>query len=414
MGSLVLGGALTAVEAFASATPSFVLVPPPGAVAESSGFTVTLYVNNETDAAVTFQVSRELAVLVETTATSHRAVLEASSPELAGTIHLRPQEFRRIEYWGSLTSVGSGVVAMELLDLQANRVMFATVADEVGAAPVVAPVPDTAPPDDQDSPGSAESLIDSIVGQLSTYEPMYFIVGGGGGDVTAKLQFSAQYRIFRPKAAEGDSSGLLGHISGFMDDIYAGYTQTSVWDLSSPSAPFLDTSFRPSLYYFNDDLVEPGPVLRKFALQAGLEHESNGKSGADSRSINILFARPIFTFGDENEYHWTVAPKIYAYLEKSDNSDIDDYRGYVDLLVQFGKVDALELTATLRKGVRSSFGSAQVDATYPIARLLPRVGAFLHLQYFYGYGETLLNYDENLGSQIRAGLMLVPYGKLFP
>ena len=118
MGSLMLGGALTAVEALASASPSFVLVPPPGAVAGSSGFAVTLYVNNETDAPLTFQISRDLAALVETTGASYRTVLEAASPERTGAIHLRPQEFRRIEYRGSLALVGSGVVTMELLDLR--------------------------------------------------------------------------------------------------------------------------------------------------------------------------------------------------------------------------------------------------------------------------------------------------------
>jgi outer membrane phospholipase A len=411
----MLGGALTAVEALASAAPSFVLVPPPGAVAGGSGFAVTLYVNNETDAPVTFQVSRELAVLVETAAASHRTALEAASPERTGAIRLRPQEFRRIEYRGRLASVGDGVVTMELLDLPANRVMFATVADEAEVAPVAAPAPEAAPPEDEDSPGSAESLFDSIVAGLSTYEPMYFIVGGGeGDDVTARFQLSAQYRIFRPAAADADRPGLRGHIWRFLNRIHASYTQTAVWDLSSPSAPFVDTSFRPSLYYFHDDLIKPRRFLRGFGLQAGLEHESNGKSGAFSRSINILFARPIFTFGDPDEYHWTVAPKIYAYLEKTDNSDIDHYRGYLDLLVKFGKIDGLELSATLRKGTRSTFGSAQVDATYPIARVLPRLGAFLHLQYFYGYGETLLHYNENVGSQVRAGLMLVPYGGLFP
>ena len=133
----------------------------------------------------------------------------------------------------------------------------------------------------------------------------------------------------------------------------------------------------------------------------------------DSRSLNIAFARPIFTFGDISKYHWTVAPKVYAYLEKTDNSDIPDYRGYVDLLVKFGKPDALELTATLRKGTKRAYGSAQLDATYMIARIFPRVGAFPHVQYFYGYGETLLEYDRNVDSQVRVGLTIVPYGTFF-
>lgn len=415
VGSLLLGGTLTAAEALAGAVPSFVLVPPPGAVVEGDTFTVTLYVNNETEEVVTFQVSPEIAARVETAAASHRTVLTFRSPEPTGAIRLPPREFRRIEYEGRLPSQGGGVVAMELLDHRANRVMFAAVAgeEEGGTARVVAPLPSPGSPGDGESPGSDESLVDRIVGGLSPYEPMYFVAGGDVGDVTARFQFSAQYRIFLTEAGERDTPGLLDDFSRILDDIYTGYTQTSVWDLSSSSAPFRDTSFRPSIYYFNPDLLGPESFPGQLGLQAGLEHESNGKSGDDSRSINILFARPIVTFGDPDAYHWTISPKVYAYLEKSDNPDIADYRGYVDLLLKYGHPDGLELSATLRKGTRKSFGSAQVDATYPVTRLLPHLGAFLHLQYFYGYEETILDYDKNAGSQIRAGLMIVPYGKFF-
>jgi len=260
---------------------------------------------------------------------------------------------------------------------------------------------------------SDEDLLESALRGLSSYEPMYFVAGGDGDSTTARFQLSMQYRILRPAPAAENRAGALDDLRRIADDLYLGYVQTSVWDLSSPSAPFLDTSFRPSAYYFRADWIEPRPVLRQLGLQAGIEHESNGKSDEDSRSLNILFVRPIFTFGELDAYHWTIAPKIYAYLEKTDNADIADYRGYVDLLIKYGKIDALELTATLRKGMRKSYGSVQVDATYAIARLFPRFGAFLQLQYFYGYGETLLSYDANAESQIRAGFMIVPYGAFF-
>lgn len=259
-----------------------------------------------------------------------------------------------------------------------------------------------------------EALTDEILEALSAHEPIYFIVGGGSGDVTAKFQLSARYRLFRPVLPAQRPAGLRGSISRFLDGVQLGYTQSSVWDLSSTSAPFRDTSFKPSLFYFHRDLIEPSGVLRQLGFQSGLEHESNGKSGLDSRSINIIFWRPIFTLGDAGEYHWTVSPKVYAYLEKEDNPDIAHYRGYFDLILKFGRLDGLELTATLRKGTRSRYGSAQLDASYPIARLWRRLNALLQVQYFTGYGETILDYDRFAGHQIRAGLMIVPYGVLLP
>lgn len=61
--------------------------------------------------------------------------------------------------------------------------------------------------------------------------------------------------------------------------LYFGYTQTALWDLESDSAPFRDSSYRPSLFYRNDQIwTSPGRDVR-FGLAGGLEHESNGRDG---------------------------------------------------------------------------------------------------------------------------------------
>mgnify|MGYP001298308655 FL=1 len=50
----------------------------------------------------------------------------------------------------------------------------------------------------------------------------------------------------------------------------------------------------------------------------------------------------------------------------------------------------------------------QYDLSYPIRRsVFSGVGAFVHLQAFKGYGETLLEYDENKETQYRLGISLV-------
>ncbi|MFX5595319.1 phospholipase A, partial [Acinetobacter baumannii] len=79
-------------------------------------------------------------------------------------------------------------------------------------------------------------------------------------------------------------------------------------------------------------------------IATGLEHESNGRDGTASRSINTYFIEPTFNFGNLNDYHFKVAPKVYAYLgPTSDNQDIADYRGHLDLKLAYGKPDGLEV-----------------------------------------------------------------------
>ncbi|MGC8000947.1 phospholipase A, partial [Salmonella enterica] len=72
--------------------------------------------------------------------------------------------------------------------------------------------------------------------RLSFNEPMYFTVGHNNGDTNARFQLSFKFRVFVPD--DPRSRGLL-------DNLYLGYTQFSLWDLSAPSAPFRDTSYRP-------------------------------------------------------------------------------------------------------------------------------------------------------------------------
>ncbi len=238
---------------------------------------------------------------------------------------------------------------------------------------------------------------------ISANEPVYFSFGGnwlGEGDINAKFQFSLKYRILHPELAARPR---------WWEQIYLGYTQTSIWDWEASSAPFRDSAYRPSVFFERSQLANfqvLGSSL--LGLRAGLEHESNGKSELDSRSINTVFLRPSFSFpATPKGYIWSISPKFYAYLEKEDNPDIANYRGYTDLAVKLTNPTDWEVTTILRKGVKDSNASLQLDASFPLRGWLENLNGFLHLQYFNGYGETILDYDRKLPSQLRIGLIVV-------
>lgn len=226
------------------------------------------------------------------------------------------------------------------------------------------------------------------------HEPLYFIFGVSEEyDTNSKFQLSFKYRL----------------VPRFTKHLYFSYTQLSVWDLGMESSPFHDTSYRPSLfYYYNDDekAIRNGLLFR---MMGGVEHESNGKGGIDSRSINILFVRPSFILGTANRrYQFTIAPKVWAYLDKSDNKDIDDFRGAVELLLAAeqvaGKGKGLQVAAVLRKGTEKNYGSYQVDISFPDHFL---EFGYWYLQYFSGWGETILDYNVRVKPQVRVGIMAV-------
>jgi phospholipase A1 len=241
-----------------------------------------------------------------------------------------------------------------------------------------------------------------FIRHFAPYEPMYFV--GGAKAPNVKFQFSIRYRIFNPDAPLATQYPLL---KGFN----FAYSQTSLWDFSDSNDPFFyDSSYRPEFFYYLENV--PGlrlPPSWQAGLQAGIGHESNGQKDPDHRSLNILYLRPILTLSaTRGDLVLIVAPKAYVYIGGLPlNPDMPKYRGYCDLRVVFGQRDGLELSTIGRLGSDFNKGSLQFDLTYPLTKLLGgNVDVSLDAQYFIGYGDTLLTYNQY--SQIfRIGLALV-------
>ena len=272
----------------------------------------------------------------------------------------------------------------------AAMVSAATVAAPSGAPAAVAPMAAVAA-----APADAAPVEPSGFG---FHEPMYFLIGGRD-PVSARFQFSFRYRIF-------DEQGVVAETIPVASGLYFGFTQTSLWDLQSESKPFRDSSFRPSLFYrfALDDPDKRGAL----ALSGGYEHESNGKEDMPSRSIDTLFVRADARLRlSESGTYLGVVPKAWTYLDREDNPDIARYRGHTELGLRLGRDDGWLLSTLIRRGTEGKMGT-QYDLSYPIRRsVFSGVGAFVHLQAFKGYGETLLEYDENKEAQYRIGVSLV-------
>ena len=231
---------------------------------------------------------------------------------------------------------------------------------------------------------------------LSENESIYFVVGSHG-DTTARFQLSFKYRMFDRELGWGRDQPWL---TGF----YFGYTQTSIWNLSEESMPFVDTSYRPSFYWQwrrSDDKTWID------GLRLGFEHESNGKEGVDSRSVNMLFARVEWRHQFENGKVLEFTPNLYGYLDKEDNPDIQEYRGYVDWRARYG--DRARIFGAMARVGTSGKGSLQLD-WFERTRVLGMgpVSGYVYVQYFNGYGESLLTYNQRSESQLRIGFAIVP------
>lgn len=314
-------------------------------------------------------------------------------------LDLRPGEFLRIEYAGEIPPNLRGRVRVDAFDLDVPTLVMrlsstkdAAVAE---AAPAVAdPVaPPGAVPVTALAVGASNDPNRIDEGRLTFHEPMFFATGATSGAANAQMQLSFKLRLYEPA---DKLSRRLQH------NLYFGYTQAGFWDLTGESKPFIDTRYKPSFFYYVPQTQwRLGGNAIGFA--AGYEHESNGKDDIESRSLDTLFVRPYFTFGDAGGFHLTFSPKLYAYLNKSENSDIQRYRGYGDFRFTYGKNDDWQLALTARKGTGSGGFSSELQATYPLNRLAPGLSGYLMAQAFSGFGETLLGYNERTSWSVRFG-----------
>lgn len=252
------------------------------------------------------------------------------------------------------------------------------------------PVPATPPPSDR-------TVGNAFLANLSPNEPIYAVYGPGTDD-EARIQLSFRYQLFGSRARAGSKS--LGN------GLYFAYTQRMFWDLGAKSSPFRNIDFQPEMFY-----VTPPKALSNAATvsaQIGLRHESNGRDGDFSRSLNTVYIAPMAAFSLGRDLRLTVAPRVWFYAgDVSDNLDIRRYRGNTGLFVEIGEENGLRLSTSSRFNFGSGKGAISADVSYPLRRLLGGGPDFyLFAQSFTGYGENLLDYNKRV-SRLRLGLALV-------
>lgn len=184
---------------------------------------------------------------------------------------------------------------------------------------------------------------------------------------------------------------LAEDLLGSNGDLWFGYTQSSRWQVynGGVSRPFRETNYEPeAMLVWRTDYDLLGWRGRLFSL--GINHQSNGRALPLSRSWNRVIATAALEKGD-----WTLALRPWWRVREAssqdDNPDIANYlgRGDLQLIRRFGGHQlSLMLRHSLRGGEQSR-GAVQIDYAFPIEGSLRG-----HLQWFSGYGESLIDYNH--------------------
>ncbi|TZG29681.1 phospholipase [Sphingomonas montanisoli] len=265
---------------------------------------------------------------------------------------------------------------------------LATPAEQMAAS---SPAPVTPPATDR-------SVGNAFLDNLSAYDPIYAVYGPGT-NTDARIQISFKYQLYGSRARESRHASIR-------DGLYFAYTQRMFWDLGASSSPFRNVDYQPELFYLSQPLALSDRAT--LSGQIGLRHESNGRAGAASRSINMAYVAPMGAFSLGDGWRLSVAPRLWLYVgDRSDNPDIRRYRGNSGLFLEIGQEDGPRLSTSSRFNIDSGKGAISADISYPLRSLLGGGPDFyLFGQSFHGYGENLLDYNRRI-TRFRIGVALV-------
>jgi phospholipase A1/A2 len=238
--------------------------------------------------------------------------------------------------------------------------------------------------------------------RFSEYEPNYIVTNFGQNNYgQVKFKISLKFDL---------------NIKSEKNKVYFGITQLAFWDLYEKSAPMKEIDFTPVLFY-SHRLSKLYPVGNDWLFkigdyQIGFLHGSNGQDGNTNRSyykafvnsdIDLIRREPQQLKFTLSRIKLTLKAWAWCWVDP-ENKNIRDYWGYGQLISAF----------QFDYGIKNKFRPYQMeiyDVFTPAEAGLsnelnlefnPFIGhldfdwiPYLHLQFFHGYGEGLLYYNNS-------------------
>ena len=207
-------------------------------------------------------------------------------------------------------------------------------------------------------------------------------------DVEVKFQLSAQVKVW-DNIYQGNG------------DLWLAYSQLSFWQMynSDSSSPFRESNYEPEAYVaWALDRKVLGMTGRMFRV--GFVHQSNGRGEPLSRNWNRVYAAVAL---ERDNFALQLKP-WYRLPDDDDNPDIADYLGYGELDLYYTQGNHLfHVLWRNNLDIEGNRGAIQLDWGFPIYK-----GLKGYVQYFNGYGESLLDYNVS-NNRIGFGFMLTDW-----
>jgi phospholipase A1 len=206
-------------------------------------------------------------------------------------------------------------------------------------------------------------------------------------DRDMKIQFSMKHNI-----GDFDRFGSL----------WVGYSLLSFWQVydEAHSRPFRENNYEPELIYSTyPDVLFGASRFNPDILNFGIVHQSNGQAEPRSRSWNRFYVQTGIEQNYAGDRKFIALLRVWKRIAESpssdDNPDITQYLGRGEVELRYSQNKNWEAILVLKGR------STQLDLSAPWTayRLLALAApgehsTNIHLQYFSGYGESLIDYNH--------------------
>ena len=196
----------------------------------------------------------------------------------------------------------------------------------------------------------------------------------------------------------------------YKEHLFFAYTQESYWDLAGESLPFLESNYNPGIFW---DVQHRDDSTIGYRHRFGIEHESNGLDGVNSRSWNRAYFQVDYAFEPERaevgaaiisqyliEKRHNISVKIWnGFGIKPENPDIEDYYGNYGLSYRFGD-QKTGVGLSSQFSAQGKWRNSQLDLLF----MIPGSDIFAYVQVWDGYAESLLRYNQDV-QEARLGFL---------
>ncbi|ASM39559.1 phospholipase A [Campylobacter sp. RM12327] len=214
---------------------------------------------------------------------------------------------------------------------------------------------------------------------IEIYKPNYFVYAYDFSDKNDRKDGEAKFQISFQKPISYDLFGLDETIS-------VAYSQQSFWQVEKDSSPFRESNYEPEMFItIPDNFTNYGFIDW---VRFGINHQSNGEDGVESRSWNRAYVSTKLLFGN-----LSITPRAwYSFNPDKYNDDISSYMGYGDIEFVYD-LYGHKLAAMLRNNLNfhDNRGAVELSWYFPLFN-----DVYGYLQYFNGYGESLIDYNRQV------------------